>query len=127
MKLRFARPTDNLERITQMYTDGLGLTVLAHFEDHDGFNGAILGLEGHEWHLEFTQHPDIAAGRAPTEEHLLVLYLPDAGEWETRCDAMLAAGFEQVESNNPYWDVAGRTFEDTDGYRVVLQNRAWEG
>jgi len=25
----------------------------------------------------------------------------------------------------PYWDAHGRTFEDLDGYRVVLQNAAW--
>ena len=40
---------------------------------------------------------------------------------------MLAAGFRSVSSANPYWDVRGRTFEDLDGYRVVLQNSAWEG
>ena len=125
MKVRFARPTDNLERIARMYMEGWGLTMLAHFEDHDGFNGAVLGIEGHQWHLEFTQHPDIAAGRAPTEEHLLALYLPDADDWEARCTTMATAGFTQVRSNNAYWDVAGRTFEDADGYRVVLQNRPW--
>lgn len=39
---------------------------------------------------------------------------------------MVAAGFKQVTSFNPYWDMHGRTFEDNDGYRVVLQNAAWE-
>ena len=38
---------------------------------------------------------------------------------------MLAAGFRPVSSYDPYWDVHGRTFEDVDGYRVVLQNAAW--
>ena len=38
---------------------------------------------------------------------------------------MLAAGFVQVASFNPYWDVHGQTFEDVDGYRVVLQNAVW--
>jgi hypothetical protein len=37
---------------------------------------------------------------------------------------MLAAGFVPVPSFNPYWDRAGLTFEDPDGYRVVLQNAA---
>ncbi len=27
--------------------------------------------------------------------------------------------------SNPYWDKLGRTFEDPDGYRVVLQNADW--
>jgi hypothetical protein len=30
-----------------------------------------------------------------------------------------------VPSANPYWDRKGRTFEDVDGYRVVLQNDVW--
>ncbi|HCG8759905.1 TPA: prolyl endopeptidase [Vibrio parahaemolyticus] len=38
---------------------------------------------------------------------------------------MLSAGFMLVLSYNAYWDVAGKTFEDVDGYRVVLQNREW--
>ena len=38
---------------------------------------------------------------------------------------MAAAGFREVESFNPYWAAKGRTFEDPDGYRTVLQNAAW--
>jgi prolyl oligopeptidase len=38
---------------------------------------------------------------------------------------MLAAGFKQVSSFNPYWETRGRTFEDPDGYRVVLQQAEW--
>jgi hypothetical protein len=38
---------------------------------------------------------------------------------------MMAAGYEPVSSFNPYWDRVGRTFEDPDGYRVVLQNAVW--
>jgi len=38
---------------------------------------------------------------------------------------MLAAGFAPVASFNPYWDDRGRSFEDPDGYRVVLQRAAW--
>lgn len=38
---------------------------------------------------------------------------------------MEVAGFIAVRSYNSYWDAAGRTFEDADGYRVVLQNADW--
>lgn len=38
---------------------------------------------------------------------------------------MEAQGFVPVPSYNPYWDRAGKTFEDSDGYRVVLQNATW--
>src|SRR5262245_158380 len=30
-----------------------------------------------------------------------------------------------VKAFNPYWDKQGKTFEDPDGYRVVLQNARW--
>ena len=39
---------------------------------------------------------------------------------------MLAAGFRAVASFNPYWERRGRTLEDPDGYRIVLQNAAWQ-
>ncbi|HHK8521797.1 hypothetical protein [Vibrio parahaemolyticus] len=55
----------------------------------------------------------------------LVFYFSDDSEWSRCCDQMLSAGFMLVLSYNAYWDVAGKTFEDVDGYRVVLQNREW--
>jgi hypothetical protein len=38
---------------------------------------------------------------------------------------LINAGFKSVISFNPYWDANGRTFEDHDGYRLVLQNAEW--
>jgi hypothetical protein len=54
-----------------------------------------------------------------------VFYLPGEGEWQQTLSRMMAAGYEPVASFNPYWDRAGRTFQDPDGYRVVLQNARW--
>ena len=124
--LRVARPTDNLQSIATMYQHGLGLQVLAHFEDHSGFDGIILGNASMPYHFEFTHQRGHVAGRAPTQDNLIVFYLPDPAEWQAHCEAMLAAGFKAVPSYNPYWDQTGNTFEDLDGYRVVLQNDAWE-
>ena len=123
--LRVARPTDQLEAIVKMYKDGLGLEILASFEDHQGFDGFILGSAGMEYHFEFTHHRGHPVGKAPTKDNLLVFYLPEREEWQARCKAMEAAGFKLVPSYNPYWDKSGRTFEDPDGYRVVLQNADW--
>jgi hypothetical protein len=94
-------------------------------EGHDGFDGTMLGHPGTPYHLEFTHKRGHSAGPAPTQDNLLVFYLPDSRQWQEAIDRMRAAGYEPVPSFNPYWDRAGRTFEDPDGYRVVLQNASW--
>ena len=123
--LRVARPSDNLEALLSFYVDGLGLHLLDRFEGHDGFDGVMLGKEGAPYHFEFTQAHGHPAGRAPTEDNLIVFYLPDRNTWERAVQKMKNAGFHPVVSFNPYWDRDGRTFEDPDGYRVVLQNAEW--
>ena len=123
--LRVARPTDRLDEVVAFYRDGLGFEVLGSFEGHEGFDGVMLGLKGSPYHLEFTRHRGRAAGRAPTQDNLLVFYLPDADAWRAAVERMRARGHEPVPSDNPYWDARGHTFEDADGYRVVLQNAAW--
>jgi catechol 2,3-dioxygenase-like lactoylglutathione lyase family enzyme len=123
--LRVARPTDHLDEIVRFYTAGLGLTRLASFENHDGFDGVMLGVPGAAYHLEFTRKRGHEAGSAPSEDNLLVFYLPDREEWRRAVDRMVAAGYAPVVAFNPYWDRTGRTFQDADGYRVVLQNAAW--
>jgi catechol 2,3-dioxygenase-like lactoylglutathione lyase family enzyme len=109
-----------------MYRDGLGLRVVGSFEDHDGFSGVMLGAPGLNYHFEFTHCAAHPVAATPTAEDLAVFYIPDGAEWERVSASMLAAGFTAVTSFNPYWDVRGRTFEDHDGYRVVLQNAGWE-
>ena len=76
--LRIARPTDDLEALLPFYREGLGLSVLFRFEDHDGFDGMMLGREGAPYHFEFTRARGHVAGRAPTQDNLLVFYMPDA-------------------------------------------------
>ena len=79
------------------------------------------------YHLEFTRKHGHKAGKAPTEDNLLVFYLPDAADWKRAVDQMKRHGHQPVKSFNPYWDKKGTTFEDPDGYRVVLQHAAWPG
>jgi catechol 2,3-dioxygenase-like lactoylglutathione lyase family enzyme len=124
--LRIARPVRDLERTQSLYRDGLGLRVIGSFEDHDGFDGVMMGAPGLHYHFEFTRCAAHPVAASPTPEDLAVFYIPDRAEWERVSASMLAAGFTAVASFNPYWDVRGRTFEDADGYRVVLQNAAWE-
>ena len=124
--LRVARPTDRMAEIVRFYRNGVGLDVIGSFQDHAGFDGVMLGRVGAPYHFEFTHAHGHLEGRAPTQDNLIVFYLPDKAEWEQAVARMVGAGFEPVVSFNPYWDVRGKTFEDADGYRVVLQNSAWE-
>ena len=123
--LRVARPSDNLEALLQFYQQGLGFTLLYRFEDHDGFDGVMLGHERAPYHFEFTRARGHAAGRAPTLDNLLVFYFPHDQDWKAAVQRMRSAGFAPVPAFNPYWDRDGLTFEDPDGYRVVLQKAAW--
>ncbi|MGI9523062.1 MAG: VOC family protein [Hyphomicrobiaceae bacterium] len=123
--MRVARPTDNLLAIKRMYVEGLGLSVLGEFAEHDGFDGVILGFPNQAYHIEFTSRANHTFGFAPSADHLLVFYQEDDDAWKRLCAQMLSAGFVHVKSFNPYWDVCGITFADVDGYRVVIQNTAW--
>jgi catechol 2,3-dioxygenase-like lactoylglutathione lyase family enzyme len=124
--LRVARPTDAWDEILLFYRDGLGFEVIDSFTDHDGFDGVMLGHPGQQYHFEFTRKRRHVAGRAPTQDNLLVFYYPDAQEWERAVARMIAHGYAPVSSFNPYWDAKGKTFEDADGYRVVLQQASWD-
>jgi len=123
--LRVARPSDDLDAVVAFYRNGLGFEVLYAFTGHDGFDGVMLGREGSAYHLEFTRKAGHRAGRAPTEDNLLVFYLPDEGEWRSAIARLERAGYAPVKAFNPYWDANGRTFEDPDGYRIVLQHARW--
>ena len=125
--LRVARPTDDLGPLVAMYKAGLELQVVAEFRGHNGFDGIVLSRPGLGYQIEFTHQAGHSAGRAPTKDNLLVFYHPDRAEWEAACDRMAATGFQPVSSWNPYWNELGRTFEDSDGYRVVLQNATAPG
>jgi hypothetical protein len=123
--LRVARPVTDIEHSADMYCRGLMLRVLSSFRDHDGFDGIMVGWPDADYHLEFTRslrHP-IAA--SPTPEDLLVFYYPSQAEWRLACARMDDAGFLTVGSFNPYWNTRGRSYQDADGYRVVLQQAAW--
>jgi catechol 2,3-dioxygenase-like lactoylglutathione lyase family enzyme len=123
--LRIARPVRNLRRSVSMYSHGLGLEEIGRFDDNAGFDGVMLGKPGAGYHLEFTFCRTHPVQPAPTPEDLLVLYFPDPEDWRKVCAAMTEAGFREVEAFNPYWQRLGRTFEDPDGYRVVIQRAAW--
>ena len=105
---------------------GLDLKSLGSFEDHDGFDGTMLGRKGSSYHLEFTHQRGVDVGPAPTRENLLVFYIPERSEWEAACTRAEKAGFSRAEAHNPYWEQNGQTYEDPEGYRIVIENSGWD-
>jgi GNAT superfamily N-acetyltransferase len=121
MQVRIARHTDRLDEVVAFYRDGIGLPVIGSFEAHAGYDGCFIGIPGTGAHLELTsggEHP----APEPHPESLLVLYLGD----RAAVDAV-AARLDQdpVAPANPYWAQHAVTFEDPDGFQVVLVPARW--
>jgi catechol 2,3-dioxygenase-like lactoylglutathione lyase family enzyme len=123
--VRIARATNDLAALARFYSDGLGFERIAHFQGHEGFDGLMLGHRDMGYHLEFTREAKAVAPRAPGAENLLVFYLPELDAWRHATQRIETVGFVPVRSHNPYWDRGGKTYEDPDGYRVVLYHGDW--
>jgi catechol 2,3-dioxygenase-like lactoylglutathione lyase family enzyme len=117
-----ARATDRLEAVVRFYRDGLGLQEIGSFSGHAGYSGVMLGLPGHDCHLEFTQHDQGSPCPAPTRDNPLVLYIPDRAAIDRLVERLGALGYFPVPPENPYWEKQGVTFKDPEGWRVVLMN-----
>ena len=122
VQLRVARHTKRLDELVAFYRDGLGLVEIGGFRDHVGYDGVFLEIPGTGAHLELT-----AGGAhdtpAPHPESLLVLYLGDEAAVRAVAERL---GVDPVAPANPYWAEHGLTFEDPDGFRVVLVPERWE-
>jgi catechol 2,3-dioxygenase-like lactoylglutathione lyase family enzyme len=102
VQARVARPTDKLEEVVCFYRDGLGLEVIGGFEGHEAGSPCP----------------------APTKDNLLVLYIPERAAVDALVERLAAHGHCPIPPENPYWHEKGLTFEDPDGWRVVLMNTA---
>src|SRR5262249_45299718 len=96
--LRVARPTDHLAEVVRFCRDGLGFEVLHEFTDHDGVDGIMLGDKGAAYLLEFARKRSHTAGRAPTEDNLLVFYLSDEVEWKQAIQRLEGCGYKVVKA-----------------------------
>ena len=56
----------------------------------------------------------------PNVDNLLVIYLPDDQAFRDATRRMEEHGHKPVEPENPYWKDSSLTFEDPDGWRVVI-------
>jgi ribosomal protein S18 acetylase RimI-like enzyme len=121
--VRIARHTERLDEAVAFYRDRLGLPEIGAFRAHDGYDGVFLGLPGTGAHLELTAGGGHGAP-APHPESLLVLYLGDDAAVR---EVVARLGADPVPPANPYWAEHGSTFEDPDGFRVVLVPERWGG
>ncbi|MBM7703525.1 VOC family protein [Metabacillus iocasae] len=124
-QMRIARPTNQLKKLEEFYCEGLGLEKIGSFQNHDGYDGLMIGLPDKDYHLEFTQHQDGSPCPAPTKDNLLVFYIPDEDTIKLLTARLKEMGYEPAPPENPYWEEKGLTIEDPDGWRIVLMN--WIG
>ena len=120
VQIRIARPTLQLDTLVEFYQNALGLHVIGEFKNHQGYDGVMLGLPTTTYHLEFTQHEDKAPLPPPTKEHLLVLYFDNTAAYQAAVARFEDLGIQAVAPENPYWEGKSKTYEDPDGYRIVL-------
>ncbi len=121
-QLRIARPTVNMEEVVSFYEEGLGLKRIGSFDQHEGYDGVMLGLPHQHVHLEITKHEEEESLPAPHPEQLLVFYIPDAEEFqanEREIDLIWRTASHLYKS---ILGTGGATIEDPDGYRIVLMN-----
>ena len=119
MKLRIARHTTDLNRIIDFYGRVLGLKVLGDFRDHLDYSGVFMGLQGENWHLEFTMSKSIPQHQSDDDD-LLVFYAPSLEEFAAIKKRFIKNSVRVVKPKNPYWEKNGITFQDPDGFRVVI-------
>jgi ribosomal protein S18 acetylase RimI-like enzyme len=121
VQLRVARHTQRLDEVVAFYRDGIGLPEIGRFKDHDGYDGVFLAIPGAGAHLELTTG-GLHGAPEPHPETLLVLYVGDAS---TMRDMAVRLRTGPVPSSNPYWARHALTFEDPDGFRVVIVPGSW--
>jgi catechol 2,3-dioxygenase-like lactoylglutathione lyase family enzyme len=118
-RIRIARATRQLESMTRFYREGLGFALAEEFTGHAGYSGVILAMrDGVE--LELTTHERGRIVARPDGDDLLVLYLPSASHVDFIRGRLESLGHLSVEPLNPYWLDRSVTFEDPDGWRIVL-------
>lgn len=120
LRVRVARPTDQLVAVVRFYHEGLGLPILSRFEGHSGYDGVTLGMPDETYQVEFTQHEAGSPCPAPTADNLLVLYAGDRAYVDWLIERLGTMGYSPVPPENPWWETRGVTISDPDGWRVVL-------
>jgi len=122
VQFRVARPTHQMDKIIEFYHEGLELEIVGSFKNHNGYDGVMFGLPSVDYHIEFTQSEAAVPTPPPSDDNLLVFYIPDQQKRDAIAAKLNGMGYKSVEPENPYWSQNGITIEDPDGWRIVLQN-----
>lgn len=121
MKFRFARHTNNLEKLITFYSKILCLEILGSFENHNNYNGIFLGKQYLDWHLEFTESNEIVEFNF-NEDDVLVFYPETTVDYDFLIQNISKNNIDYIESKNPYWSQNGKMILDPDGYRIIISN-----
>jgi hypothetical protein len=121
MTFRFARHTNDLEKLSNFYINILGMEILGGFQKHNGYDGVFIGKSNENWHLEFTKSNEIIQFNFG-EEDVLVFYPNTRLEYEHILEKINNFSIKIIEAKNPYWNENGKMFLDPDGYRIVISD-----
>ena len=121
MTFRFARHTNNLEKIKFFYSQVLGFQIINQFENHNGYDGVFIGKLNENWHLEFTQS-DSLANQTFDEDDILVFYPESKLEYDKIIKSITNHSIELISSKNPYWNKYGKMISDPDGFNIIISN-----
>lgn len=119
MKFRYARHTNDLNKLEVFYTTIVGLKKLGSFQGHDGYDGLFIGLPENDWHIEFTTSQDKSLSTFD-EDDSLVFYVDSRESLEHIKKRILQNEITLQTPKNPYWVENGLMIVDPDGCNVVF-------
>lgn len=122
MKLRYARHTDNLQKLIDFYSQILGLKILGNFKNHNGYDGVFLGKPDENWHLEFTISDELPK-QIFDEDDLLVFYPENEEECLDILKNINQFNIEIREPKNPYWKENGILIYDPNCFGIMISKQ----
>lgn len=121
MTFRFARHTNDLEKIKSFYIHILGLELLGSFENHNGYDGVFIGKLNENWHLEFTNSEETTTFNFGDED-FLVFYPNSIEDYNRMISSLNKNAKKSNPTKNPYWKENGKLYLDPDGYGIIISN-----
>jgi hypothetical protein len=101
MTFRFARHTNDLEKLSSFYVKILGMEILGSFQKHNGYDGIFIGKPNENWHLEFTKSDETIQFNFG-EEDVLFFYPNTKLEYDSILEKITNSSINCIEAKNPY-------------------------